>query len=77
MRGTEQKQESMLTLLSPERAVPQKHPLRKVKELADAALRELSPVFDEMYSALGRPTGCGPACTRSSLKPSKRRNGPG
>jgi hypothetical protein len=54
MRGTEQKQGSMLTLLSPERAAPQEHPLRKVKPLADAALRELlSPVFDEMYSALG------------------------
>ena len=56
MRGTEKKQGTMLTLLSPERAVPQKHPLRKVKELADAALRELSPVFDEMYSAVGRPS---------------------
>jgi transposase len=46
----------MLTLLSPERAVPQKHPLRKVKALADAALRVLSPVFDEMHSSLGRPS---------------------
>jgi transposase len=56
MRGTEKKQGTMLTLLSPERAVPQKHPLRKVKELADSALRELSPVFDAMYSSLGRPS---------------------
>jgi len=39
-----------------ERAVPQKHPLRKLKELADTALRELSAVFDEMYSAIGRPS---------------------
>src|SRR5258708_2577535 len=43
MRGTEKKQATMLTLLSPERCVPQKHPLRAVKALADAALRELSP----------------------------------
>ena len=56
MRGTEKKQATMLTLLSPERCVPQKHPLRAVKALADAALRELSPVFDEMYSAIGRPS---------------------
>jgi transposase len=34
--------------------VPKEHPLRRVKELADAALRQLSPVFDEMYSAVGR-----------------------
>ena len=54
MRGTEKKQATMLTLLSPERCVPQKHPLRAVKALADAALRELSPVFDEMYAANGR-----------------------
>jgi transposase len=46
----------MLTTLSPEKVVPAKHPLRKVKALADAALRELSPQFDQMYSAIGRPS---------------------
>jgi transposase len=56
MRGTEKKQATMLTLLSPDRLVPEKDPLRKVKALADAALAELSPVFDEMYSAVGRPS---------------------
>jgi len=56
MRGSERKQASMLTTLSPEKVVPKKHPLRKVKELADAALRELSPLFDEMYSSVGRPS---------------------
>ena len=56
MRGTEKKQATMLTLLSPDRVVPEKDPLRRVKALADAALRELSPVFDEMYSAVGRPS---------------------
>ena len=35
----------MLTLLSPDRVVPAKHPLRGVKALADAALAELSPTF--------------------------------
>ena len=56
MRGAEKKQATMLTLLSPEKVVPQRHPLRKIKELADVALRELSPLFDEMYSAIGRPS---------------------
>jgi transposase len=56
MRGSETKQATMLSLLSPERRVPEKHPLRAVKALADAALTELSPVFDEMYSAVGRPS---------------------
>jgi len=42
--------------MSPETAVPAKHPLRRVKALADEALRELSPMFDRMYSAMGRPS---------------------
>ena len=56
MRGTDTKQATMLTVLSPDRVVPLKHPLRRVKALADQALAELSPVFNEMYSAVGRPS---------------------
>jgi transposase len=56
MRGVDTKQSTMLSLLSPEHRVPQQHPLRGVKTLADAALKELSGVFDEMYSAVGRPS---------------------
>jgi transposase len=56
MRGTDSKQATMLSLLSPEKRVPAKHPLRAVKVLADAALAELSPTFDAMYSGLGRPS---------------------
>lgn len=44
----------MLSLRTPEERVPRDHPLRGVKELADEALRELSPVFDGMYSKRGR-----------------------
>ncbi len=56
MRGADEKQSSMLCLLSPESRVPATHPLRAIKKLADAALVELSPLFDEMYSAVGRPS---------------------
>jgi len=56
MRGAETKQATMLSLLSPEERVPKDHPLRRIKQLADAALEELSPVFDEMYAAKGRPS---------------------
>jgi transposase len=56
MRGTETKQATMLSLLSPEQRVPRDHPLRRIKQLADQALRELSPIFDAMYSARGRPS---------------------
>src|SRR6267143_3371196 len=56
MRGADTKQATMLSVLTPERRVPQNHPLRAVKKLADAALVELSPRFDAMYSAVGRPS---------------------
>jgi transposase len=42
--------------VSPESRVPSGHPIRAIKELADARLAELSPVFDQMYSAMGRPS---------------------
>lgn len=44
----------MLSLRTPDERVPQDHPLRAVKSLADEALAGLSPVFDEMYSKRGR-----------------------
>ena len=54
MRGTDTKQASMLSLLTPEKRVPPKHPLRAVKLMAEEALKELSPLFDSMYSTVGR-----------------------
>lgn len=39
MRGEDKKQSSMLVLMSPESRVPQTHPLRVIKKLADEALR--------------------------------------
>jgi transposase len=54
MRGKDKKQSSMLMLMSPESRVPQTHPLRAIKKLADAALVKLSPVFDAMYAEGGR-----------------------
>ena len=56
MRGEVTKQSSMLSLRTPADRVPSDHPLRRVKELADGALAELSPTLDEMYSDVGRPS---------------------
>ncbi len=58
MRGEDKKQSSMLVLMSPETRVPQTHPLRTIKRLADEALAKLSPVFDAMYAEGGRPAKC-------------------
>src|SRR5947208_8211981 len=56
MRGRRDQQTTMLAFVDLEERVPRKHPLRVVKQFADRALRELSPVFDEMYAAGGRPS---------------------
>ena len=56
MRGQASNQSSMICLISPETSVPMEHPIRALKALADAALDELSPVFEDMYAATGRPS---------------------
>jgi transposase len=56
MRGEDKRQRAMLMVINPEQRIPQSHPLRRIKVLADAALKELSPVFDQMYSTVGRPS---------------------
>ncbi|MCP4102813.1 MAG: IS5 family transposase [Lentisphaerae bacterium] len=56
MRGKSRSQPSMLALVSLESLVPARHPLRKFKPLVDGILRDLSPEFDAMYSADGRPS---------------------
>jgi len=55
MRG-EQTSQMTFSTVSPASRVPADHPIRAIKELADAQLAELSPVFDEMYSTKGRPS---------------------
>ena len=56
MRGEAERQVPMMTLTTPERRVPQDHPIRRIKALADAELARLSPVFETMYSERGRPS---------------------
>jgi transposase len=56
MRGQDKQQSAMFSYVSPEERVPAEHPLRPVREMADAALKALSPVFSQMYAAFGRPS---------------------
>ena len=46
----------MFMLMTLESRVAADHPLRRIKILADAALKDLSPLFDEMYGETGRPS---------------------
>src|SRR3954454_11646195 len=54
MRGPATQQATMLSLVSTEDRVPKGHPLRRIKQLADEALKKLSPIFDAMYASTGR-----------------------
>ena len=46
MRGHDRPQTTMLTVVNPEQRVPANHPIRLIKELAEVALKELSPLFE-------------------------------
>jgi len=56
MRGEERQQRSMLMVLNLEQRIPREHSLRRIKQLAETVLQGLSPGFDRMYSATGRPS---------------------
>lgn len=56
MRGSDVRQEGLFSYLSPEQRVPKDHPLRSIRDMADRALRDLSPRFSEIYSPVGRPS---------------------
>lgn len=56
MRGTDRQTGRMFSYLSPETMVPRDHPLRAIRRLVDAAVDRLSPAFNKLYSAVGRPS---------------------
>jgi transposase len=56
MRGGDEKQGAVFSYVSPEQRIPKDHPLRRIRDLADDALRRLSPEFDRLYSNVGRPS---------------------
>jgi transposase len=56
MRGRDRQRGHLGGYVNPEARVPQDHPLRQIRPLVDAALTRLSPLFDELYSPIGRPS---------------------
>jgi transposase len=55
MRGSTTRQVTFLAV-TPDELIPDDHPIRLVKPFVDEALSALSPLFDEMYAADGRPS---------------------
>jgi transposase len=54
MRGKDLQQSGIFSYVSPEERVPQEHPLRPVRRLADQALKGLAAQFDALYAKTGR-----------------------
>lgn len=56
MRGPDERQAILFSYRSIEDRIPADHPLRAMRRLVDPLLVELSPRFQELYSAMGRPS---------------------
>ncbi len=56
MRGDDRQQADMYSYVSPEQRVREDHPLRKIRAMADEALKNMSERFDQMYAKTGRPS---------------------
>ena len=56
MRGDDRQPGQLFSYVSPETRVPADHPLRAIRTQVDALLREMSPDFDQLYAAVGRPS---------------------
>ncbi len=54
MRGENTSQMDFLYNFSAEDRIPKSHPLRKIKMMADEALKKLDKEFDAMYADKGR-----------------------
>jgi transposase len=56
MRGEHTEQSEMFSYITLERRIPEKHPLRKIRELVDDVLKGMNGRFDKIYSHTGRPS---------------------
>jgi transposase len=57
MRGEQnQNQTELYSYIPIEARIPAKHPLRKIREILDSVLEEMSKEFDALYSHTGRPS---------------------
>lgn len=56
MRGSDERSGSLFSYVNLETRVRGDHPLRAIREIANAALNDLSRAFAALYTGLGRPS---------------------
>ena len=56
MRGSDKRSGSLFSYVDLEVRVRRDHPLRAIRQLADAALESLTAAFGELYARTGRPS---------------------
>lgn len=56
MRGEINPQAAMFSYVDLESRIPTNHPIRKIRQVIDKAIEEISPFFEDMYASNGRPS---------------------
>jgi transposase len=56
MRGSDQRRDGLFSYVRPESRIPEDHPLRVIRTLADEALAALNEQFAALYAENGRPS---------------------
>ena len=56
MRGNDEQQGNVFSYINPEDRIPQDHPLRRIRQMTDTALRQMSLHFAALYARQGRPS---------------------
>ena len=56
MRGADERTGSLFSFVDLEDRVPQRHPLRKIRQIVNDALASLDADFARHYSVEGRPS---------------------
>ena len=71
MRGSDERTGSLFSFVDLEERVPQRHPLRKIRQIVNEALTSLDGEFARLYSSEGRPSIAPerPICEQADRKP--------
>ena len=67
MRGSDETSGSLFSFVDLEARIPARHPLRKIRQVVNAALARLDDVFSALYTDFGRPSIAPERLIRASL----------